>query len=238
MFKHGLNSRLDRGRLALLRSVYGDAVCCALVGSNRPQICGSAMAVSFELLVDEALHRGAEGDPLSPLSDRLPAAGLALDKLYRAKRLGLLRFFARRADRQDANDLLHDAFVRLASADQDRAHPIEQPEAFLSQVARNLLRDRARAAFDRSIMTSKPIDDGVAPVTDMIAALEARDILNRLQNAMLRLKPKTREIFMAHRLDGATYAEIAERMGLSVKTVEWHMSNAMSHLHRARKGRR
>ena len=196
------------------------------------------MPVSFDMLVDEALNRVAEGDPLPPLGDRRPASGLALEKLYRAQRSGLLRFFARRADRQDANDLLHDAFVRLASADQRRVEPIDRPEAFLSQVATNLLRDRARAAFDRSVISSTQVNDQFPPVTDMVAALEARDMLNRLQTAMLRLKPKTREIFMAHRLDGATYADIAERMGLSVKTVEWHMSNAISHLHRARKGPR
>ena len=49
---------------------------------------------------------------------------------------------------------------------------------------------------------------------------------------MMRLRPKTREIFMAHRIDGMTYAEIAERTGLTVKGVETQMSRALAQLDR------
>ena len=58
-------------------------------------------------------------------------------------------------------------------------------------------------------------------------------MLRRMEAALARLSPKTRAIFVAHRLDGATYADLAERHGLSVKGVEWHMSKAIALLHRA-----
>ena len=67
---------------------------------------------------------------------------------------------------------------------------------------------------------------------DPVGQLESRDLLRRLERAMLRLRPKTREIFMAHRVEGLTYAEIAERTGLSVKGVEKQMSKALRHLDR------
>jgi RNA polymerase sigma-70 factor (ECF subfamily) len=47
------------------------------------------------------------------------------------------------------------------------------------------------------------------------------------------LKPITRQIFLAHRVDGYSYGEIAERTGLSVKGVEKHMSRAIAHIDRA-----
>jgi RNA polymerase sigma-70 factor (ECF subfamily) len=75
-----------------------------------------------------------------------------------------------------------------------------------------------------------PADDAVLTGTDTEAQLEARDMLERLETAMLRLRPLTREIFMAHRLDGYTYREIAERTGLSLKRVEKHMSRAIAQL--------
>ena len=55
---------------------------------------------------------------------------------------------------------------------------------------------------------------------------------------MRSMKPKTREIFMAHRLDGLTYAQIAERTGLSIKGVEKQMSRAMAQLLRHAGGER
>ncbi len=67
---------------------------------------------------------------------------------------------------------------------------------------------------------------------DPVAALEARDRLARIEEAVLRLKPLTREIFLACRLDGYSYAEIAERTGLSVRGVEKQMSRAIRQLGR------
>lgn len=72
---------------------------------------------------------------------------------------------------------------------------------------------------------------------DMTAALEARDLLDRLQNALIQLKPKTRSIFLAHRVDGHSYNEIAKQTGLSVKGVEWHMTKAIAHLDRMLRSR-
>jgi RNA polymerase sigma factor (sigma-70 family) len=65
-----------------------------------------------------------------------------------------------------------------------------------------------------------------------IRRLEARDSLARIEAAMHRMKPKTREIFMAHRLDGLTYCEIAERTGMSVSGVEKQMAKAIAQIMR------
>lgn len=43
-----------------------------------------------------------------------------------------------------------------------------------------------------------PIEEESLVGPDLTAALEARDLLDRLQNALIRLKPKTRGIFLAH----------------------------------------
>jgi RNA polymerase sigma-70 factor (ECF subfamily) len=57
---------------------------------------------------------------------------------------------------------------------------------------------------------------------DQVSALESRDMLRRLEDAVGKLKPKTREIFLARRIHELTYAEIAMRTGLGVKRVEKH----------------
>ena len=53
------------------------------------------------------------------------------------------------------------------------------------------------------------------------------ETLKQLEKAVLSLRRKEREIFLAHRLDDMTYAEIAERTGLSVEQVTQYMARAL-----------
>jgi RNA polymerase sigma-70 factor (ECF subfamily) len=56
------------------------------------------------------------------------------------------------------------------------------------------------------------------------------DLLRRLEDAVASMPRKQREIFLAHRLDDMSYAEIARRTGLSVKEVERQMARAIAKL--------
>jgi RNA polymerase sigma-70 factor (ECF subfamily) len=226
-----LNTRLLPVRLARRRSDHAGNRIIPVLSRRAISNAGSrAMTLDLEAIDRSVWITLAEGDPLPPENAAPRPRPLSIEALYRDQASRLVRFFARRTDPQDARDLLHDSFVRLAGARANDAP--ERPEAYLSQVANNVLRNRARAAFHRSVEPAVPIKEIEASV-DMTAMLEARDMLRRLQSAMQKLNPKTREIFMAHRIDGLTYAEIGERVGLSVKGVEWHMTKAIALLHRA-----
>lgn len=155
-----------------------------------------------------------------------------LGYLYRAERPGLLRFLSRRTPQDCAEDMVQQLFARMAARTEDHAAAIAAPTAYLRQAARNLVRDHARAAARRSTRPHLSIDDVPLCDGDPIAALEARDRLARLEQAVLRLKPLTRQIFLARRLDGYSYAEIAEQTGLSVRGVEKQMSRAIKQLGR------
>lgn len=174
-----------------------------------------------------------EGDPLPP-EDRACAAGAdrLLADLYRSESPKLVRILSRQtSNTDDAHDLVQDAFVRLVRLG-GRGPMLERPQAYLRRVADNLLKDRAKMAARRSVALHVVADEESLPGLDQHKLLESRDMLKRLEAAMMRLRPKTREIFVAHRVDGLTYAEIAERTGLSVKGVEKQMSKALVQLDR------
>lgn len=174
------------------------------------------------------LARLSEGDPLPP-DDRVVAGSvLALDQLYRERSPALERRLARQVGSQDAADLVQESFLRLAGAASKVDVTIEEPTAYLNQIAGNLLRNRAKSALQRTLALHVPIEDVEPSGPDPVAALEARDLLNRIQSALMKLNPKTREIFLAHRVDGLSYKAIADTRGLSVKGVEWHMSKAIA----------
>jgi RNA polymerase sigma-70 factor, ECF subfamily len=57
--------------------------------------------------------------------------------------------------------------------------------------------------------------------------LQIAEVTKLLENAFKSMPQKTREIFTLSRDEGLKYAEIAEKMEISVKTVEAHMGNAL-----------
>ena len=173
----------------------------------------------------------------------LPPAGLCeeqadadafgvIQRLYREHSAGLVRRLARHTGcGETALDLTHEAFAKLLRIGPARLGAIERPEAYLHRMSLNLARDRgrARAAGERALEALEAAGDDRF---DQVAVLESRDTLRRLERAIARLKPKTRDIFLAHRLEGLTYAQIAERTGLSVKGVEKQMSKAIAKIDR------
>ena len=155
-----------------------------------------------------------------------------LDSLYREERSSLLRFLSRLTGHDKAEDIVQQVFSRMAGKSESARAPIQAPRAYLRQAARNMLRDEAKMAGHTREHHHVPIEDLSLSSGDPVAALEARDRLARIEQAVLRLKPLTRDIFLACRLDGYSYAEIAERTGLSVRGVEKQMSRAIKQLGR------
>lgn len=172
-----------------------------------------------------------EADPLPPEDwiALLPSRG-EVETLYRAEAAGLGRFFRRRAPADDVADMVQETF-RQWIRDIRAASQAIRPEAYLTAIAVNILRKRARTETRRAaaLAAVEARDDRLV---DPHAALEARDMLARVDTAIATLKPKTREIFLLHRIDGLDYAEIAERMEMSVKGVEWQMGQALDQIRR------
>jgi len=181
--------------------------------------------------------RLAEGDPLPPESGGRASPAQALEDIYRRETPRLLRFFHRRVPREDVHDLVQESFLKLAHAEAVRDEPIEQPEAYLNRIATNLLRNRAKSAAQKAMARSVPVEDANLTAPDLVATLEARDLINRTEAALKRLSPKTKDIFLAHRIDGLTYKEIAARLGMTEKGVESCISKAIAHLDRSLRSR-
>lgn len=178
-------------------------------------------------------ERGRQGaDPSQPRR-REGAQPLCLDELYRQESPRLLRSLARRtSSRDEARDLVQEIFCRVARIGARTGVELERPQAYLSRIATNLLRDRAKQAARQMSESHVPADEAILTGQDQQRLLETRDMLTRVEAAMLKLRPKTREIFMAHRIDGLSYAEIAQRTGLTIKGVEKQMSKAIAKIDR------
>jgi RNA polymerase sigma-70 factor (ECF subfamily) len=56
--------------------------------------------------------------------------------------------------------------------------------------------------------------------------LEA-DAESSVNNILLKIPKKSRTVFMMHRLNNLKYKEIADLLGMSIKTVEKHMTTSI-----------
>lgn len=176
-------------------------------------------------------------DPLPPEDWERPGRAARMQSIYTAHRPQLTRYFRGRAPAQDIGDLVQEVFSRFAGSRGGLASLIERPGAYLVKSARMLLAEYARADDRHKQPLHHSFEDEDAPASDPHDALEARDALRRAEEVISRLSPLTREIFLMHRFDDLSYPEIARIKGLSVKTVESHMTKALAALRRAR-GRR
>lgn len=137
---------------------------------------------------------------------------------------------ARMTRRDDAEDLLHDAWIGIA----ERQAEVENPAALLARSAANRGLDAYRR--ERRIGATLVTDAAVAveaiadlrPLQDEMLIVRHR--LERLRGGVAQLNPRTREIFLMHRLESRKYREIAQDLGISQSAVEKHIARAMAHL--------
>lgn len=128
----------------------------------------------------------------------------------------------------DADDLLQEAWVRLACYEQE--HPVDKPEAFLMRAAINLSIDahRSRQSHGEEVLLDDVVLIDTAPTAETVVL--ARQRVARLGTCLGRLPEKTRTVFLAHRIDGKSYLQIANEHGLSVSAVEKHVAKALLQL--------
>lgn len=140
----------------------------------------------------------------------------------------LLRYLARVwPNRHEIHDLRQDVYIRVYEA--AKLVPPTSPKAFLFSTARNLLIDRVRRS---RIVTIKSVGDfaelnvlteEVTPERQLTAGQE----LERLARAFRRLPPREREVIWLRRVDELPQKEVAQRLGISEKTVETHLRRAL-----------
>jgi RNA polymerase sigma-70 factor (ECF subfamily) len=150
-----------------------------------------------------------------------------LNLLYRDHHGWLAGWLRRRLGcAHDAADLSHDTYERLLNS--GRLPEAGQARAFLTQIAKGLVVDHQRhAALERAYLAYlAAIPEAYAPSPE--AQAEQLQSLAELDRLLDGLPPKARSAFLLSQLDGLTYPEIAERLGVSLSSVQQYMVRAMS----------
>lgn len=149
-----------------------------------------------------------------------------LEAAFHTERRRLFRYFRRRTDADVASDLVQEVFARAAKG--ARLDQIENPAAYLTRIARNLLIDRARRT-GRDKMLFFPLDEQCDAPTppEQTWGIEAAELLACYRHSIDAMPPKTRRVFLMHRIEQRTYREIGQQLRISIPTVQYHVARAL-----------
>ena len=105
---------------------------------------------------------------------------------------------------------------------ESETHAVNFVKVMIKNKALNYLRD-----VD-SKMKICEIDDSFPVETESFAQILSSEITARLEKALATLPDKTRTIFLLCKIEKRTHQDVAKSMGLTVKSIEYHISRAMS----------
>jgi RNA polymerase sigma factor (sigma-70 family) len=164
----------------------------------------------------------------TPIDQSIEADALSAQAMSRER--PRLRNWLRRnlVDRADVEDLLQDLFIELVMANR-AARKIEDVGAWLFRAARNRIVDafRKQGSRPRDAAPAAALEDDWPSLLSMLPdpgagpdAAYARIVIeNQLVHALGDLPIEQREVFLAHEIDGESFAEISARTGVGINTL-------------------
>lgn len=157
--------------------------------------------------------------------DRLPAgvstAISVCDPSWRAHLVWLRATIGRRFGSDLADDITQETYLRVV--ERPPAEPVQNIRGLLMTVAANLARDtfrRRRVRGDHAAAIGPPLPE------DACRHTAEDDLLVR--QAVLALPPALRDTFLLSKIGGLTNREIAQRCGLSVRTIDKRLQKAIT----------
>ena len=165
----------------------------------------------------------------------MPLSVTDLNGIYIAARPQLHHYLMRRVQCQDtAADLLQEVYLRLPHL---KPPPETEAEvrAWLYRVASNLSIDHARTQRRQSELLEQYYGDesemDESATQDLVALL--CEEIERVHVLLAQLGQRCTEILKLNRIEGLTYAEVAEQLGISKSLVEKEMVRILNHLRTA-----
>ena len=151
-------------------------------------------------------------------------------KLFAESRQALHRYILRFVGSSEtAKEIVQEAFLRTYR----QRESVTTLRAFLFSTARNLAANeyRHRRTMERDALGNLG-DSWVKTERESLEAELLRDERNRLiQEAIDRLPPQCRAAFALRVFHECSYKEVADRLGISAKTVEKHIARGLRDTH-------
>lgn len=154
----------------------------------------------------------------------------AFSKIYDQNVEKIYRFVYIKVNSQEiAEDLTSETFVRVWESFKN-GNTIENPRAFLYQVARNLIVDFYREKGRFQIISDEYIKGIIDPKNDLEEKIIKNAELERIRQALTKIKEDYQDVIIWHYLDNLSVPEIAKILNKSEDAVRVTLHRALNAL--------
>jgi len=161
--------------------------------------------------------------PLPPAHVTMPANAARFAEVVKRERSRLGNFIRGQVrDAADAEDILQDVLLEFYAA----TDAIEQAGAWLFRVAKNRIIDRARKKKEEPLPAANDEDDRSwleenlpDPAAGPDAAYARSVLLGSIQAALQTLPPEQRDVFVAHEVEGISFANLSAQWRVPQNTL-------------------
>lgn len=130
-------------------------------------------------------------------------------------------------DSTKAEDAVQDVFVKMWQK-KDALEDLEHLKSYLFRATKNKCIE-----YLRKLKLDQKLSEESARQLEVSSTINTDDeadkylLKEKLFNSIRQLPPKCRDVFTMSKINGLTYNEIAEELGISAKTVENQMGRAL-----------
>jgi RNA polymerase sigma factor (sigma-70 family) len=130
----------------------------------------------------------------------------------------------------EVDDVIQEMYARIVS--QPSLEAIKYPRQYAFHTATAIVIDHLRRSRVISINAAGNLDhlEISAPDASPEQQLEFREEIAAVAQLLALLPERTREVLILRRVEGLSQQETAQRLGISIKTVEKHMSQGVAAL--------
>jgi RNA polymerase sigma-70 factor (ECF subfamily) len=173
----------------------------------------------FILYSDEELMREIKAENM-----------LAFDGMYKKYSKKLYKFvYSILKSSEDSENIVQDVFLTLWE-NRNKITKESSIKYYIFTVAYNsaisIIRKKVRDSQFVEYLESLQ-DFNQEPVD---TELEFNELTDKLNNIVNNLPERQKEVYLLHKVEGLKYQEIAERLNISVNTLENHMSRALKNI--------
>ncbi len=127
------------------------------------------------------------------------------------------------------DDILQEVFLKIWH-NRTNITSVSTFNAYIFTITRNLLLNELRSRLNNQRVKDQIQKLSVASEYDSFGQVEYNDLKEKIDDIIDALPDRQKEVFILSRKEGLSHKEIAGKLGISTKTVEYHISLSISSL--------